>query len=58
MVPELVPLAPEVIESQVSPEITAAVHGMVPAPVFETLKVVAPMSLATFRTAGLTEITE
>ena len=58
MVPVSVPRAPDVIVSQLPPEITVATHGMVPTPVFETLNVVAPASLATARLAGLTEITE
>ena len=58
IVPELVPLAPDEIKSQLSPEVTVAVQGMVPVPVLETLNVVAPASLATARLAGLTEITE
>ena len=58
IVPESVPLAPDEIKSQLSPEVTVAVQGMVPVPVFETLNVVAPASLATARLAGLTEITE
>ena len=59
MVPELVPLAPDVIESQPpSHDVTAAVQCMVPVPVFETLNVVVPASLATARLAGLTEMTE
>ena len=58
MVPELAPLAPDVIRSQLLAGVTAAVHGMVPVPVLETLNVVAPASLATARLAGLTEMTE
>ena len=60
IVPESVPLAPDEIKSQLSPEVTVAVQGMVlvPVPVLETLNVVAPASLATARLAGLTEITE
>jgi hypothetical protein len=58
IVPELVPLVPDVIESQLSPVVNAAVHGMVPVPVFETLNVVVPASLDTSRLAGLTEMTE
>ncbi len=37
IVPESVPLAPDDIKSQLSPEVTVAVQGMVPTPVFETL---------------------
>ena len=55
IVPVSVPLAPDVIESQVPPDVTAAVHGMVPVPVLETLNVVVPASFATSRLAGLTE---
>ena len=55
MVPELAPLAPDVIKSQLLTGVTAAVHGMVPVPVFETLNVVAPAALATSRLTGLTE---
>ena len=47
MVPELVPLAPDVIVSQVLAGITAAVHGIVPVPVLETLNVVVPASFET-----------
>jgi hypothetical protein len=46
-VPELVPLTPDVIVSQVLAGVTAAVHGMVPVPVFETLNVVVPVSFET-----------
>jgi hypothetical protein len=42
MVPLLVPLLPEVMDSQSEPEITEADQVMVPLPVFETLKVVVP----------------
>jgi hypothetical protein len=38
MVPLLVPLLPEVMESQSEPEITEADQVMVPLPVFETVK--------------------
>ena len=58
MVPESVPLAPDVIVNQVLAGVTAAVHGIVPVPVFETMNVVVPASLATVRLAGLTEMTE
>ena len=63
MIPKLVPLAPDVIESQVSefqisPDITMAVQGMVPVPVFETLNVVVPAYPVTARLVGLTEMTE
>ena len=56
MVPESVPLAPDVIDSQLPPDATVAVHGMATAPVFETLNVVVPASLATARLTG--EITK
>ncbi len=55
MVPVSVPLVPE-IQSQLSPEVTAAVHGMVPLPVFETLNVVESAYLGTERLVG--EITK
>ena len=42
MVPELVPLAPDVIVSQLLAGVTAADHGIVPVPVLETLNVVVP----------------
>ena len=42
MVPEFVPLAPDVIESQLLPVVTAAVQSMVPEPVFDTLNDVVP----------------
>jgi hypothetical protein len=47
MVPELVPLAPDEIENQLPPDVTAAVHSMSPVPVFETLNMVAPASFET-----------
>jgi hypothetical protein len=55
MVPELLPLAPAEIESQLlSGVITAAFHciDMIPVPEFETPNVVAPASLSTLRLAG------
>ena len=52
--PELVPLAPDVINNQ-SPVVTFAVHDMVPAPVLETLNTAVPDELFTFRADGLTE---
>ena len=58
IVPESVPIAPAEIKSQLSPEVTVAAHGMAPTPVFETLNVVEPASLATARLTGLTEMTE
>ena len=57
MVPELVPLAPDVIDNQLLPDVTAADQGMVPVPVLETLNVVVPVSFATSRLDGLTEST-
>ena len=47
MVPELVPLTPDVIVSQLLAGVTTAVHGIVPIPVLETLNVVVPVSLET-----------
>ncbi len=47
IIPESVPLAPDEIKSQLSPEVTVAAHGMVPTPVLETLNVVAPASFET-----------
>jgi hypothetical protein len=46
IVPELVPLAPDVIVSQL-PSVTDAPHVIVPVPVLETLNVVVPASFAT-----------
>ena len=46
-VPALVPLEPDMIESQSLIGVTAAVQGIVPVPVFETLNVVVPAVLAT-----------
>ena len=57
MVPALVPLAPDVIESQLPPDVTAVVQSMVPTPVFEMLNVVVPAFLATFRLIGDTDRT-
>ena len=57
-VPSLLPLDPDVIESQLPPVVTVAVQGMVPGPDLDTLNVVVPASLATLHLAGLTEITE
>jgi hypothetical protein len=56
IVPASVPLAPDVIVSQL-PDKTDALHGMVPVPVFETLNVLQPASLPTSQLAGLTETT-
>jgi hypothetical protein len=47
IVPALVPLAPDAIESQLLTEVTDAVQFMVPTAVLETLKVVVPASFAT-----------
>jgi hypothetical protein len=47
IVPELVPIAPAEIKSQLPPEVTVAVQGMVPVPVLETLNVVVPTSFET-----------
>jgi hypothetical protein len=47
IIPELVPLAPDEIENQLPPDVTAAVHSMSPVPVFETLSVVVPASFET-----------
>jgi hypothetical protein len=57
MVPELVPLAPDEIASQLPPDVTAAVHNMSPVPVFETLNVVAPASFETACLDGVTDST-
>jgi hypothetical protein len=58
MFPELVPLAPDVIESQLLPDVTCTVHGMSPYPVLEMLNVVVPASFATFWMVGSTEMTQ
>ena len=57
MVPALLPLAPDAIESQVPPDVTAAVQAMVPDPVLETPNVVVPTSFTTFWLGGLMEST-
>ena len=58
MVPESLPLAPGGICSQLLPEVTAAVQGIVvPVTVLETLNVVVPASFDTSRVAGFTERT-
>jgi hypothetical protein len=57
-VPALVPLEPDMIESQSPPDVTAAVHGMVPVPVLETLNDVIPAPFATSLVDGLTEMTQ
>jgi hypothetical protein len=53
MVPESVPLAPDVIVSQLLSG--AALHGIVPVPVLETPNVVVPDVLLTFWFEGVTE---
>ena len=57
IVPVSVPLVPDVIDSQLLSGATAAVQGIVPVPVLDTLNVVVPASFATSRLAGLTETT-
>ena len=54
--PVSVPLVPDVIVSQL-PEVTDALHVMVPVPVLDTLNVVVPASFATSRLAGPTKST-
>ena len=54
MVPESVPLLPDVMVSQLA-DITSAVHGMVSVPALETLNVVEPASFVTRLWAGSTE---
>jgi hypothetical protein len=56
IVPVSVPLAPDVIVSQL-PDVTDALHVMIPVPVLDTLNVAVPASFATSRLAGLTEST-
>ena len=56
IVPVSVPLAPDVIESQLLSDVTAAVHDIVPVPVLETPNVVVPASFETERLVG--EITK
>jgi len=55
MVPELVPLAPDVIDSQLLPDVMTAVQGIDPVMVFETLKEVVPDEQLTLCIDGLTE---
>jgi hypothetical protein len=57
MVPESLPLSPDVIESQLLPDVTEAVQSIVPAPVFETLNIVLPAFIAKFRLTGDTDRT-
>lgn len=52
--PELVPLEPDVIDSQLPPDVTAAVQFIVTPPLLDTVNEVVPVSLTTFWTAGLT----
>jgi len=52
MVPAFVPLAPDVMDNQVPPEVTDAVQGMVPVLPLEMLNVVVPASLGTERLSG------
>jgi hypothetical protein len=47
MVPVSVPLVPVVIESQLPPDVTAAVQAMVPVPVLDMPNVVVPASFET-----------
>jgi len=58
VVPVLLPLEPDVMESQLLPEVTAAVHGMVPVPVLDILNVVVPDALETLRLSGVAESIE
>jgi hypothetical protein len=53
----LLPLLPDVIVSHSPPLVTDAVHDIVPVPVFDTLKLVLPVSLATDRLLGVTDST-
>jgi hypothetical protein len=53
----LLPLLPDVIVSHSPPDITDAVHAIVPLPVFDTLKLVLPTSFATVWLAGVTDST-
>ena len=57
MVPALLPVAPDVIDNQLPPVITAAVQAIVPLPVLDTPNVVVPASLTGYRTAGVTNST-
>ena len=54
MVPELLPLFPEVICTQEGPVVTEAVQAMVPPPVLDTEKVVLPPEKAMLREEGET----
>jgi hypothetical protein len=56
-VPALLPLLPDVIVSHSPPDVTDAVHDIVPLPVFDTLKFVLPASLATDWLVGVTDST-
>ena len=57
IVAELVPLAPEVIVSQLLAGVSTAVHGIVAVPVMERLNVVEPASFGTSRLDGVTDST-
>ncbi len=47
MTPVLVPLVPDVIVNQLLSDVTAAVQGIVPVPVLDTLNIVLPESFVT-----------
>ena len=47
IVPLFVPLEPDVMESQLSPDITEAVQGIVPLPVLSTVNVDVPLLAVT-----------
>jgi len=51
------PLEPDVIDSQLPPDVTDAVQLMEPPPALETLNVVEPASQDTFRFDGVTSRT-
>jgi hypothetical protein len=55
MVPELVPMAPDVIVNQLLAGVTAADHDMVPVAVLATLNAVVPDAPLTFWFEGVTE---
>ncbi|MCX5769365.1 MAG: hypothetical protein NTZ09_03705 [Candidatus Hydrogenedentes bacterium] len=57
MFPPFVPLDPDVIHSQLPPEVTLAVQFMVPVPAFQTLNDVLPEDDATSRCEGAAEST-
>jgi len=54
IVPESVPLDPDPIWAHVSPDVTEAVHDIVPVPVFETSKLVEPFAGPTDAVIGFT----